>query len=66
MGGCNIVEAQYSSYKQCICLLRTLATHWNKDVLLYIWRIVRAGGCPVVVAQWQSTVCTSQAGFDSR
>ena len=26
----------------------------------YIYRIVRAGGCPVVIDQWQSTGCTSQ------
>ena len=34
----------------------------------YIWRIVRAGGCPSVVAQWQSTGSSSQRcpGFDSR
>ena len=30
---------------------------WGSSVspLQYIWRIVRAGGCPAVVAQWQST-----------
>ena len=35
----------------------------------YILRIVRACGCSVVVAQWQSTGCTTQEscmhGFDS-
>ena len=29
----------------------------------YIQRIVRGGGCPVVVAQWQSTGCTSQVSW---
>ena len=35
---------------------------------IYIERIVRVGGCLPVVAQWQSTGCTSQRcpGFDSR
>ena len=34
----------------------------------YIQRIVRVGGCPAVVAQWQSTGGSSQRcpGFDSR
>ena len=34
----------------------------------YIWRIVKAGGCLAVVAQWQSTGSSSQRcpGFDSR
>ena len=34
----------------------------------YIYRIVRVGGCPVAVAQWQSTGGSSQRcpGFDSR
>ena len=29
----------------------------------YIVRIVRAGGCPVVVAQWQSTGGSSQGSI---
>ena len=29
----------------------------------YIQRIVRVGGCPVVVAQWQSTGYTSQVSW---
>ena len=29
----------------------------------YIWRIVRAGGCSVVIAQWQNTDCTSQVSW---
>ena len=35
----------------------------------YIQRIVRVGGCPAVMAQWQSTGGSSQKwcrGFDSR
>ena len=34
----------------------------------HLWRIVRGGGCPAVVAQWQSTGGSSQRypGFDSR
>ena len=27
------------------------------------WRIVRGGGCPVVMAQWQSTGYTSQVSW---
>ena len=36
-------------------------------VMQYIWRIVRIGGCPAVVAQWQSTGGSSQRcpGFES-
>ena len=34
----------------------------------YILRIVRVGGCPAVVAQWQSTGGSSERypGFDSQ
>ena len=34
----------------------------------YTYRIVRAGGCPAVMAQWQSTGGSNQRcpGFDSR
>ena len=33
----------------------------------YMYRIVKAGGCPAVVAQWQNTGGSSQRcpGFDS-
>ena len=31
--------------------------------LSYIQKIVRAGGCLVVVAQWQSTGCTTQVSW---
>ena len=54
----------------------TAHTEWLPGVQLrhsvplvqYIQRIVRAGGCPAVVAQWQSTGGSSQRcpGFDSR
>ena len=54
----------------------TAHTEWLPAVRLrhsvppvqYIYRIVRAGGCPAVVAQWQSTGGSSQRcpGFDSR
>ena len=29
----------------------------------HLCRIVGAGGCPVVIAQWQSTGCTSQVSW---
>ena len=54
----------------------TAHTEWLSGVRLrhsvppvqYIWRIVGVGGCPAVVAQWQSTGSSSQRcpGFDSR
>ena len=31
----------------------------------YVKRIVRAGGCPVVVALWHSTGCTNQVPWVS-
>ena len=54
----------------------TAYAEWLPDVRLghsvplvqYIQRIVRVGGCPVVIAQWRSTGGSSQRcpGFDSR
>ena len=40
----------------------SIAARCETDVQ-YILRIVRASGCPVVVAQWQSTGCTSQESW---
>ena len=39
------------------CMTETFQYHLCSTYLL---RIVRVSGCPVVVAQWQSTGCTSQ------
>ena len=45
--------------------LRHFSLTWGTSVspVQYIWMIVGAGGCPVVVAQWQSTACTSQVSW---
>ena len=48
----NQTEDTYGLCCQVFCCCSSVAEHWLQ--------IVRAHGCPVVIAQWQSTGYTSQ------
>ena len=52
----------------CVCVCVCACVHVCVCVCVCVKRILRAGGCPAVVAQWRNTGGSSQKcpGFDSR